>query len=92
MITVTLHFPNADFEGIELPAVPAKGDRFVWDEKDTEADSEWTVTSVDWSASRFRSGSGAVAIVLDPANTAAHQVSEGHKAEGVAEARTGHPR
>ncbi|MFI5859271.1 hypothetical protein [Streptomyces parvulus] len=87
MITVTLHFPHADFEGIQLPAVPAKGDSFFWYEEDTEAHSEWSVTSVDWSVSRFRPDPGAVAIVLDPANMAAHQVSERHKAEGVAEAR-----
>ncbi|MFJ4342660.1 hypothetical protein [Streptomyces sp. NPDC088915] len=87
MITVTLHFPHADFEGVELPALPAQGDNLFWHEEDTEGPSEWKVTSIDWFASRYGAGPGTVAVVLEPANMAAHQVSERHKAEGIAEAR-----
>lgn len=87
MITVTLHFPNADFEGIELPAVPARGDNFFWYEKDTESHSRWTVSAVDWSVNRFGPGPGTVALVLDPADDAAEEVSQRHEDERVAAAR-----
>ncbi|WP_125541438.1 hypothetical protein [Streptomyces sp. WAC05292] len=86
MITVTLHFPNADFEDIQLPAVPSKGDTFFWYEKPSESHSMWTVSSVDWSVNRYGRGPGTVGIVLDPADEAAHEVLQQYDDERLAEA------
>lgn len=85
MITVTLHFPHADFEGVEVPAVPRQGDNFYWSEKETQG--IWAVSAVDWSASRYAPGPGSVSICLDPKDQEAHEMNQAHLEETQRAAR-----
>ena len=86
MPVVTLHFPHADYENVDVPAVPREGESFHWDEPALQLSTEWKVSGVDWHGSP--TGPGSVSLALDPANVEAIQRSEQHEAERLA-ARAG---
>lgn len=79
MPAVTLHFPHADYENVDVPAVPREGETFHWDEPELLLSTEWKVVGVDWHGSP--TGPGSVSITLDPANVEAMQRSEQHQTE-----------
>jgi hypothetical protein len=79
MPAVTLHFPHADYENVDLPAVPQEGQAFHWDEPELRLSTEWKISAVDWHGSPM--GPGSVSICLEPANVEAMQRSAQHEAE-----------
>ncbi|MEU5748288.1 hypothetical protein ABZ804_22450 [Streptomyces sp. NPDC047726] len=82
MPSVTLHFPNADYENVNVPAVPRVGETLHWDEPKLLLSTQWKVSSVDWHSSP--TGPGSVSVTLDPANVEAMQRSEQHELERLA--------
>ncbi|MFB6700267.1 hypothetical protein [Streptomyces rubiginosohelvolus] len=81
MPAVTLHFPHADYENVDLPDVPQEGQTFHWDESDPLLSTEWKISAVDWHGSP--AGPGRVSIRLEPANVVAMHRSAQHEAERV---------